>query len=628
MASAFMQQSALHIGRIHNHYLVAAQHQAAEEVRNLCEDAIATTLSEALRNTLERLLPVEDPGLWFIRRLDVDFAVNTEIMSNMADTWAKEIVGAWQAAVQTNDEENTVYFPERAAFVANFLLDLSEGSAWNKWYYSGFDGLRMLSVSAAIRTTICDSSDTGLRALLLLSEAKLARVVGALPAVDARSVLAAVAACGQENEETICFQAITDVWPATLGTQEQEEDRRALLLFLAASRKQPMLAGETLRASVVAFAHLEKCLHEGASAQNQALMAALREGSLAALYGAGLESTAVLAPLLRCSVECLGPLFQRAMCEPFVNVETRRETRFTAFGGAFLLLPLLDEFPLENATRGWPELGNIRPAALARLVILAKCFGTSHAQGCFCDPVVRDLMQISPEISFEMVTDWMESLSADELMTFLREISSWHTQTGAIEGETFLLTGVDQGGKPVALLLDSARALWLLAMQLQSASENFVHQLSDLPGPKRLVCCPSLWHAAKLAFPEAQFEPLTEHDGAEMPSLKHLVQDLAYLSLREQPSGACAADLALSVAAQCVMRLFACKLPGFAHSSMDYLYSNFLDCFAALEETEDRRIVSLGRPPLHLVLGMAGLNRCSYRLSWLDGRPCAIFPEG
>jgi hypothetical protein len=264
---------------------------------------------------------------------------------------------------------------------------------------------------------------------------------------------------------------------------------------------------------------------------------------------------------------------------------------------------------------------------LVRFLVLAKCFGESRAAGCFRDPLLRDLMQISPCINPEMVADWLQSLSADALWTFFRELAKWHVQTGAVDGETFLLTSIEHGGSAVAILLDSVRALWLFALQ-QKTQKDFIQELHDFPMPSRLLFSESLWQAAKQAFPQAQLELLPGSDASTLPSLNNLVHDLTYLSLPDDFCGACAADLALSVAAQCVLRLFACKLPGFARSSLNYLYSNFLDCCAVVEETQDQRVVCVGRPPLHLVLGMAGLNRCNYRLSWLDGRPCAIFPEG
>jgi hypothetical protein len=86
-------------------------------------------------------------------------------------------------------------------------------------------------------------------------------------------------------------------------------------------------------------------------------------------------------------------------------------------------------------------------------------------------------------------------------------------------------------------------------------------------------------------------------------------------------------DRVLSVAAQHVLRAFAWRLPGFAESNLRYLAVNFLNFPAGVEEEVSRRVVYVGRPPLHLVLGLTGMLRQNYRLSWLDERPLSLFPE-
>ena len=74
-----------------------------------------------------------------------------------------------------------------------------------------------------------------------------------------------------------------------------------------------------------------------------------------------------------------------------------------------------------------------------------------------------------------------------------------------------------------------------------------------------------------------------------------------------------------------LLRQIAYRLPGFAGSNLPYLFGNFFDFAANIEEEPARRVVRLGQPPLHLVLNMTGMNRQSYRLSWLDERPFALF---
>ena len=110
--------------------------------------------------------------------------------------------------------------------------------------------------------------------------------------------------------------------------------------------------------------------------------------------------------------------------------------------------------------------------------------------------------------------------------------------------------------------------------------------------------------------------------------LDKLPADLSYLSLPQSFGLRRAFDLALSVAAQGLMRAFAWRLPGFAGSNLPYLSSNFLDFAGSVEEEPARRVVRVGRPPLHLVLNITGMTRRTYGLSWLDDRPLALFQEG
>jgi len=622
MASASIPASTLRIERLHNCYLVPAEHQSPEEVRSVLQGAIAATLPNALATALERAFPVNDPSVWLVRRLAVDFSINTEInLVDLAEIWARETAAALIQALRSGGAE-VLHFPNYHTYLAHFLLDLAEGSAWSRWYYQRFDGLRMLPASAAVRTAVCDRPDAGLKALLSLSEVGCSTVVRNLSATDADRILAVVAssavAPSSESDPTACFQAICDAWQNVLFIPAHEEESRRLLLFLNVARKDPGLGGEALRAAATAVARLAKRLYEGPSPQNEELINALQQGDLRALYeSAGFDQAAVLAPLLRCSPECLGPLLQRVTGEAVAHPETHRETRFTAFGGAFLLFPLLDRLPLQAATYGWPDLGNVSATTVVRFLILTTCFGTERALGCFRDPLIRDFMQFNPQIDAALVADWLAGLSSDHLETFVREIAGWHLETGAAGGEIFQLAAVSENDGQIVVVLDSTRGLWLAAGDAGSLTSGFSH----LPSPRTLQCPDSLWQMAVKSFPEAQLDPAS----GPMPELS---QDLAYLGLARELCSHRQTDLALRAAAQNVLRLFASKLSGFARSSLNYLHSNFLDCSAAVEENAEQRVVCLGRPPLHLVLAMAGLNRCSYKLSWLDGPECAIFPEG
>jgi hypothetical protein len=109
--------------------------------------------------------------------------------------------------------------------------------------------------------------------------------------------------------------------------------------------------------------------------------------------------------------------------------------------------------------------------------------------------------------------------------------------------------------------------------------------------------------------------------------LEMLTQDLSYLESPDSLGIRPALDLTLSVAAQHALRALAWRLPGFAWSNLPYLWRNFIDFAGSLEEEPTRRVVRLGQPPLNLVLGLTGMLRQSYHLSWLDERALALFQE-
>ena len=61
------------------------------------------------------------------------------------------------------------------------------------------------------------------------------------------------------------------------------------------------------------------------------------------------------------------------------------------------------------------------------------------------------------------------------------------------------------------------------------------------------------------------------------------------------------------------------RLPGLAGSSAEYLWRNVLDFAATVEVEPVRYVVRLGRPTLHLLLTMTGLDRQQFRLEDEEG---------
>ena len=116
-------------------------------------------------------------------------------------------------------------------------------------------------------------------------------------------------------------------------------------------------------------------------------------------------------------------------------------------------------------------------------------------------------------------------------------------------------------------------------------------------------------------------KPLHENDWA---GARIAAPDRAYLALPHGCGIASVWDDVLSVAAHLALRRFARRLPGFADSHFVYLYRNFLDLSATVEEEPDRIVARVGRPPLHLVLNLTGFAHSSYSIPG-EARPIAVF---
>jgi len=84
---------------------------------------------------------------------------------------------------------------------------------------------------------------------------------------------------------------------------------------------------------------------------------------------------------------------------------------------------------------------------------------------------------------------------------------------------------------------------------------------------------------------------------------------------------------ALSSVAWLVYRGFTRRLPGFANSSADYLWRNFLDIDAVVECEQNRVVVRCGRAPLHLVLSLTGMTRGLVASTDHRGRPIQVFSQ-
>ena len=167
MSAAGTEGSRLNVGRFTAVYCVPARHPAPERLRRRLDDALEKEFAGALAACASRLFSDADESVWLVRRLDINVDLDAGLARDqLASAWAAQLARTLTRELRADgDADNCIRFPNRAAYLASFLGDLSRSSAWDKWYYAGFGGLRALPQSAALRTAACERPGEGLAAL-------------------------------------------------------------------------------------------------------------------------------------------------------------------------------------------------------------------------------------------------------------------------------------------------------------------------------------------------------------------------------------------------------------------------------------------------------------------------------
>ena len=589
-----METSRLEIGCAAIKYLVPAAHPAPLRVRDRLDRIIERELPRMLARAFDLWFSDNDPSLWIIRQLQIQAAVNvTGEPEQITRTVTTQIAKHLGATFQDENQDNVRHFPSRAAYLASFLADLSFGTAKIQWYYQSFAGLNALPLSGALRTALCDNARIGKEALRLLSATELLRVLQSLTGQDARQVLEGIASEGASADASLCREVVVEAAMNNGAALNDlaDEWQRALYLFTAAIDKTKG--------------------SDGAALKDMALKVAQDQDSW---------SKPIVVPGDR------GQSYRRS----------------TALGGSFLLLPILDELPLAEATQDWPNTEEAAAISLVRFLVLLKCCGCHSSERGFYDPLLRDLLLIPPSLSPGVLQTWQAQLKREHLERFLEALMDWQYSRAAIEEKEQLLIISRYCGDPLLVLIDAARGLWLLldrysAHHRREVTVALSAALARLMAEDGVLYSdPSLIDMLQTEFTGLNVIKLSDHTidmaGPEKPAidtilarLDKLPEELEFLRSPRSFEIARRLDLALSIVAQHLLRQFAYGLPGFAGSNLPYLSRNFFAFAVTVEEEPARRVVRLGHPPLHLILNMTGLNRQSYRLSWLDERRFALF---
>jgi hypothetical protein len=642
-------------------------------VRARLDVAVQDALHVAVA-ALNHLWSSGEGGVWLVRRLEVEIAVNMrweaeDLVRSCAMQLARRLVHTLRDDGEHVSDKDVIHFKSQAEYLACFLSDLEASDAWGRWYYGPYQGLKMLSTSQAIHTALAAHPGVGLQALTLLSTPKLFGVLRAMSRNDAMRTLQGLSNGDTQRTANIthCLEAARIAWiewGGELSIDVGGEANTSLALYALVCKRDSTLASATLGNVVAALTRLALRLRIGQNSYG--LLAALEGHDRSRLYlAAGPGDAEVLSPLLdaptgwvRLMAASIATGMGGGASEGTgAGMYTEPIFKATRLGGAFLLMPLLDRLPLDELTEGWPQPGavgenkGLAAAQLLRFTLLACCLGQERAEAAFLDPALRELMGIHPAVMPPDVGRWLIKVGPARLDNLLEALRVWWLDNGAIAGKSLFLVRVPRRvpwqDRPVAILLDAERGLWLSTNGLDDKQARAVRHLKMALGcadaSATIYSEPGLTQALRSARPDlhiVEMAPLNISNGGVVGSaevaesdaadtfarLDRVPFDLSYLHIPRAWRVPRSARLRLAVVAMGVLRDFAWRLPGFARSGLPYLFANFLDMHASLEYGPDKHIISLGRPPLNLVLNMTGMARGLVELDWLD-RPLALYQE-
>jgi hypothetical protein len=568
---------------------------------------------------LPRLLGNSQDGIWLIRRLAFDLDVTTDWDNDaIAQRWAAAVAVSLISEIEAGGSDNVLFFAGRADLLAQFVADLAENAAWGRWYYSQFEGLRHLTTSGAVRSALLDDPDDGLLALRLLSDGAMDRLVEALSPGDASLVLDGLGRSVSVSTTADCLEAVVTAY-ADLPTGG-DDARAGLQLYIAAVRRRWELAGRTLREMALAILSLARV-----AAGHDGLAQRLRHGGFVELLRLAASSDAGrLLVLSDLSVEAIINAIAVLRPPPHeaLSPASAAFRRQTLFGAAFLLAQLLDE------RDALPYMGlDEEDDRLLRMLVLVRCLGGTQAERVRYDPVVRDMLGLSPQQDAEAARELQERLARSPALMPPAEAG----------GYILAVVPGSRSRERRLVLIDAETGVWRRVMSYRGrrSLRPAVQGLADgthLYVPAAML--PPLQAIAAQYKIEAVEERLSAEDAGLSPAVLECIRrlgdlpaDFAYLGLPADLGGPSRVEMALDLAAQRVLRRLAAGLPGFMLSSLSYLQRNFLDFTAEVEVGDDgeRWLVQLGKPPLNLVLVMTGRTRAQLELSWLPGTSLELY---
>lgn len=348
---------------------------------------------------LERTDLPEPEGLWFIDRVDARVCARSDLGGRaVADLLAGAIARAVRTVLDNDPGKSGVrWFPDRGAYLAQWLTDLSTGHAGRRWEYAQ---LGTADFSPAVRDRARAEPDTLLRAWCSLPTDEIDRLTVLLTPADAAVIVHETATGLGPVDRIALAHNVARLWQAGRLPHDPRRATLAVLLRVAAGGELPDPASATAARDLV---QLCSALRQCDPGRRDALIAAARTADVRALVALGhAELAAALVPWPDAERSAaVAALVASGTADPEPSSER------TQLGGLFLLLPLLAELPLAEATAGWPRVArdDADVGADAAAAIGALTIGAVLGVGIdiLADPWIRLAQGLPPDIGRQVV---------------------------------------------------------------------------------------------------------------------------------------------------------------------------------------------------------------------------------
>lgn len=663
-----MAEHTLHIHRLRPEYLFSREYEAPELARGDLDASLARRLGAECARYLDSLGRPDDPSIWFIPALELEFAIPTSgAPDQLPQAFAARLAQSLAACLDQPQPETRV-FRDRAAYVAAFVGDLLTGGAWDRWIYAEFDGLRSLPNGTAAAEALIREPEVAIPVLRELARTgrlkplfrtlgtgDLTRLVRICAGVDPTREPANQSPVIEPTDQT-GTQSVSDFAAST-------EDGRANLLrqlfallqgrhcvpdsarFEPAARLQESSFGKEHPSTNDSLLLQQDLLSE---TEATLTLPELREGS---------RSSAEEGAHPDLPADSSSGATRQHTAPPTSASTSAGWMLSSPYAGMVLLLRSFVELHLDEAVEGlaFTTTGDTDLRAAVRAWMVMGAFGPQCAAALATDPVMLTLTGApSPLPSEAELCRQMDPTAGPALRNRLR---GHLIGLGLARGAQLRIDRWDSGspGESLLLVRDLPSDAWLGAgfSSTEKPVEEVLHALLDEVAaaagqPPDVVLLPpdlEVRPGSGGAWRLVKGSPATNPGDADQPAfsawigrnvddpepaltqactaaktLKDARQELAEFGGFESSLDSLASTLmrlSLRLASRAVLRDVARRLPGFAASSAAFLRANVLSGPLRIVSGPGGWRAEFGPVPLQMLLGMTGLDGTVFRLPWL-----------